>query len=276
MSGLELGGKPVPKPLADRLVVVRDRVSELVKKYKSLANWGRPYVTSIEEVAAIYYVNEVLGVSLDRLAHFIGVDKTALYKMVKRIVEESKVTIYNEKEGRIEVITVRPEELKAKAEELLGVTTKARIQDPFQSTIIKNFWEKDIPKRAKIAGKPAYLDIEDKKGTLRVVRRLMEYFDKIGYPTNPDLWEEREVEKALWEIYREYPKVAVAMIALRRVPEWAKWFEGKIGAITKRMNPQSRAIFYEDYLKLKRAWTEGKLGGKGSSWYCGCTVVTGA
>jgi integrase len=257
--GLELGGKPVPKPLADRLVVVRDRVSELTRKYKSLANWGRPYLVNVEEVAVIYYVNEVLGVSLDRLAHFIGVDKTALYKLVKRVAEENKVTIYNEKEGRIEVITVRPEELKGIAESLLGVTTKARIQDPFQSTIIKSFWERDIPKRTKIAGKPAYLDIEDKKETLRVVRRLMEYFDSKGLPTNPDLWEEVEVEKALWEIYKEYPKVAAAMIALRRVPEWSRWFEGKIGAVTKRINPQSRAIFYEDYLKLKKLWKEGKL-----------------
>jgi hypothetical protein len=69
----------------------------------------------------------------------------------------------------------------------------------------------------------------------------------------------KTVEKALWEVYKEYEKVARAMIDLRKVPEWRTWFEGKIGAATKRINPQSRVIFYSDYLKLKQYYRGGKL-----------------
>jgi hypothetical protein len=182
--------------LESKIIAIRDRVKEIERKYKSLANWGRPYLVSLEEVATIYYLNSKLNISLDRLSHFIGVDKTSLYKLIKRIEEENRVSIYNEETKRVEVLSVRPEELIAKAEELIGVSTKAHITDPFQSSIVKKFWESDIEKRAKIRGKPVYLSEKDKKETLREVKRLMEYFASKGLPTNPDMWEEKEVRKS--------------------------------------------------------------------------------
>jgi Phage integrase family. len=87
----------------------------------------------------------------------------------------------------------------------------------------------------------------------------MDYFNERGLPSNPDLWTEKEVEKALWDIYKEHSKVARAMIALRRVPEWSNWFKGKIGAVTKRINPVIRTIFFRDYLTIKRLYKEGLI-----------------
>lgn len=256
---MELGGKPIPKTFEQTVFSVRDRILNLKKQYGSLSKWGRPYFFSIEEVAIIYYLNEKIGVSLDRLARFLTVDKTALYKLVRKINEENTASYYDPEEKTVKTVVVTPQQLIDMAEEKLEARTKEKIQDPFQSAIIKKFWESDIEKRAKIAGKPAYLSINHKKETLSVVRKLMQYFESKGYPTNPDLWEEKEVEKALWEVYKEYRNVAEAMINLRRVPEWSNWFTGKIGAVTKRINPQTRALFYEDYLKLKKLYMQGEI-----------------
>jgi len=41
----------------------------------------------------IYYVNAKLGIGLNQLADMIGVDKTSLYKLVRRIEEEHRVAI---------------------------------------------------------------------------------------------------------------------------------------------------------------------------------------
>jgi hypothetical protein len=257
---VEIGSKPIPKTLEGDLIQVRDRVNELIRNYKSLSNWGRPYLYNINEVATIYYVNEILGVSLDRLANFIGVDKTSLYKLIQRIKTENKVSIYNPESKKVEVINVRPEDLINIVNERLEVKSKEKITDPFMSSIIKKFWESDVEKRSKIAGKPSLLTIRHKKEVMRVVQRLMNYFNEKGLPSNPDLWEEKEVEKALWEVYKEYPKVAEAMILLRRIPEWSTWFKGRIGAKTKRINPVSRVIFYKDYLRLREMYQKGELG----------------
>lgn len=255
---MRLGSKEIPKSLEPILIRVRDRVRDLVKQYKSLARWGRPYFFSLEEVATVVWLNEKLGVSLDRLSKFLGVDKTSLYKVMRRI-EQGRVSYYDPDSRRVVTEQKSKQDLIQLIEEKLGSSARARITDPFQSAIIRDFWVSDIPKRAKIAGKPAYLSEEHKKETLRVVRKLMAYFAQTGYPTNPDLWEEKEVEKALWAVYKEYRKVARAMIALRRVPQWSTWFKGKIGAVTKRITPKMTALFYEDYLRLKKLWKEGKL-----------------
>jgi len=256
---MELGGKPVPKIIESDLIQIRDRVNELLKNFKSLSNWGRPYFYNINEVASVYYANNVLGVSLDRLANFLGVDKTSLYKLVQRIEKEGKVSIYNPETKRVEVISVRPEDLINIINERLEVKAREKIVDPFQSSIFRKFWESDVEKKAKIAGKPSTLPLYIKKKTKRVIERLMQYFNEKGLPSNPDLWTEKDVEKALWDIYKDYRRVADAMIALRRVPEWSNWFTGKIGAVTKRISPVMRVIFFRDYIKIKELYMKGMI-----------------
>jgi len=261
MSLLEIGGKPIPKTIEPLLIQVRDRVRQLERKYGSLSKWGRPIFYDVKEVATIYYLNEKIGVSLDRLASFLGLDKTGLYKLVRRIEQKGKVTYYDSNENATKVVNISANELIEIVEEMLGVASKQKIKDPFQSTIIRKYWQSKIPKRAKIAGKPAYLSERAKKRTLKIVRDIMNYIEqnRPNEPTNPDFWTEELVEEVLWDMYKEYPKVARAMIQLRTVPEWGKWFEGKIGAVTKRINPKMTALFYKDFLRLKQLWKEGKL-----------------
>jgi len=263
---LELGGKTVPKPLVDILVSVRDRIKEIEKQYGSLSRWGRPYLTNIEEVATVFYVNEVLNVSLDRLSHWLGVDKTGLYKLVKRIKEEGKASVYDANEKVVKTLTVRPEDLKAYVDEnILHVSTKSRIMDPFESAIIRRFWESKIEKRAKMRGHSPTLTENDKKKVIGAVRKLMEYIMKArpDYPTNPDLWDELSIAEIIEEMYEKglisrKSRYSI-MVKLRSVPEWRGWFEGRIGAVTKTINPVERVIHYREYLKLKEAYKRGEL-----------------
>jgi integrase len=68
------------------------------------------------------------------------------------------------------------------------------------------------------------------------------------------------VEKALFVIYgNNYARIRRAMIALRRVPQWDKWFKGRIGAVTKFIVPKEKYITYEHYLRLKEEWRKGNL-----------------
>lgn len=256
---LELSDKIIPKICEERLITIRDRIKDLVKVYGSLSRWGRPYVYDVKEVACIYYINAKLGVSLDAIAKFIGVDKTSLYKMINRIENEFKVSIFNESEKATKVIMIKPNELIDIIENELAPKAKLIIEDPLESNIVRKFMTERIPKRAKLAGKPSFLPEREKKRTLKVIIDLMVYFKQIGKPSNPDLWNEADVEEALWNIYKEYPRVARAMIDLRKVPEWSNWFKGKIGAVTKRINPKMSALYYEDYIKLKNLWKQGEL-----------------
>jgi len=162
------------------LIQVRDRVRELEQRYGSLSKWGRPVFFDLKEIAVIFYLNEKFNVSLDRLATFLTLDKTALYKLVKNIREKNKATYFDPKENTTKIVSVKPEELINMVEELLNVASRQKITDPFQSSIIKSFWENKIQKKAKIAGKPAYLTEEQKKATISVVQRVMEWLAKIN------------------------------------------------------------------------------------------------
>jgi hypothetical protein len=89
MSGFE----SIPKPITQILFSLQDRIKSLTRQYKSLANYGRPYIEDIKEIAVIYYLNAKLGIGLNELADRIGVDKSSLYKLVKRIENEKRVSI---------------------------------------------------------------------------------------------------------------------------------------------------------------------------------------
>jgi len=122
---LRLGEKEVPKACADILIQVRDRVSDLKKRFLSLSIWGRPYFFDVKEVAVVYYLNKKLGVSVERIAGFLGVDKTALYnKYINRIELEGRFTIYDPQIKKTVEVQKIPEELINIVEaDVLKVTT---------------------------------------------------------------------------------------------------------------------------------------------------------
>jgi integrase len=257
-GGKVLEGVLIPRVCVERLEKVRERIGLIVSRYGSLSTYGKPPYEDPMDVACVVYLNEKLNVSLEKLSQYLGFsDKTAIYKMVKRVKEESKFTIW--RDGRFETVRATVDELINMVEGELKARAREFIEDAFQSSIVKSFMEKPILKRHITAGKQAYLTNKDKMETLRYIIRIMEYFKKLGKPTNPDFWSEVEVEKAIHEIWKDGRDIYAVKVALRRIAEWRMWFEGRIGAIMKYARPVDRAIFYEHYLKIKQLWKEGKI-----------------
>jgi DNA-binding MarR family transcriptional regulator len=253
----------IPTPIQKIFSTLSDRIRNLVKQYKSLANYGRPYIESLQEVAVIYYVNSKLGVGLNQIADWLGVDKTSLYKLVKRIEDEHRVAITNPATRKVEVIEVTPDQLINIVEsEILQVQARQRIADPFASSIIKKFWESPIERQARTSER-LYYNEKEKKETVKVVKEVMEYIlnNRPDLPSNPDFWTREmliQVIQELWkDPYERYTKIKL----LRRIPEFRTMLKGLQGAYMRVVKGREKttALFYADYLKLKRAWREGAL-----------------
>ena len=261
---MELGGKQIPTPIEKTLIQIRDRVHELTKQYGSLARWGRPYFFNVKEVAVIVWLNEKLNVSLDRLAKFLGVDKSSLYKVMKK-VESGKISYYDEKEGRVKVEMKNKNELIDMIDELLEAKAKTKVEDPYVSATVRKFMESKIRKRAIIKGHSEYLSDAQKREVVNIIKRLMKYINekKLPYPSNPDMWNEDIVLDVLNRMLEEgliNPRLKRSyMIKLRAIPEWSQWFKGLMGASVKYAEPVERVIFYEDYMRLKEAVKNGEL-----------------
>lgn len=244
----------IPKICLDRFNDIKNRVNDLVSKYKSLANWGKPIFNDLIEIACIYYVNNRMNVSLDKLAKWIGLDKTSLYKLVKKIKDNGKVSIYDRNTNTIIQTSVNPIDLINKIEELIQPRAKVVISDIFESSIIRNFMSRQIEKRAKPRGKSVYVSDKMKRQVITYVTKLMEYIK-----TNPDTWTENEVYEAILEVFKDPQQRYRVMTSLRMIPEWSRWFEGRIGSVKKVIRPKLTYITYEHYIKLKEQWKKSIL-----------------
>jgi len=250
----------IPQICYEQFNSVRNFVNDVISKYKSLSNWGKPIFTDEVQVACILWVNERMGVGLQIIANMLGVDKTTLYKLVKRIEEAGKFNIFDIQSKAIVSVQKSKADLLNMVDELLQPKAKVIISDLMESSIVRIFITSEIRKRAKVRGHKPILSDRDKADTLRVVKLLMQYFAKAGKPTNPDVWSEHDVKLALFDIFNnDYTKIRRAMKALRRVPEWSNWFKGEVGAETSYIKPVVRFLTYEQYLLLKRLWREGRL-----------------
>jgi len=261
---MEVKGKVVPSQLEKTLWTIRDRVRDLQKTYGTLAKWGRPVFFDIKEVATIVYLNEKLGVSLDELAKLLFLDKTGLYKIVKRIKEQGIASYYSQDENAVKTVNISIEDCVSLIEKELEAKATARATDPMASKIMQEFMSNHVRKRAVIAGHSVYLSDERKRKTLSIVRKIMNYMNQRGItPSNPDMWTEEQVlsviERMTEEGVIDVDDRRRYMMFLRCVPQWSRWFEGLIGAATKFVRPVERVIFYRDYLKLKELYKEGKL-----------------
>jgi integrase len=251
-------GVEVPQVCREKFEGVKRRIELIQSRYGSLSSYGKPVWENELEVACVVYMNEKFNVSLEKLSDYLGFsDKTALYKMIKKIREQGKFTLWDGKnfvtisKGVEELIGLVEGELKARARE--------RIEDLMSSAIVQKFMTTELRKRKMIAGKSSLLLEHHKRETMLEIYRLYEYFTKMGLPNNPDFWTEEQVEKALFDIYGDVRRVREAMIRLRRMPEWKDWFSGRIGAVTKFINPVTRVILFEHYMKVKEAYRNGLL-----------------
>jgi DNA-binding MarR family transcriptional regulator len=194
--------KQIPPQLEQVVVKITERINALKRQYKTLANWGRPYFYDIKEIATVYYLNNKLGIGLNQLALRLGVDKTSLYKMIQRLEAEKRVAIYNEQTKKVDVVEVSPEELINIVEsEILQVASKQRITDPFKSSIIMDFWTKDIERMTNVPGRRSFYSEEEKRETIKVVEEIMNYLAQKDQPSNPDFWTRELLLKAVEELY---------------------------------------------------------------------------
>jgi len=250
----------IPQICLNELNAIRNFVQDIIRKYGSLAKWGMPVFTNELQVACVLWVNDRMNMGLQQIAKMIGVDQTTLYKLKQRIQDRGMFNIYDPSTRSMVTIQKSYYDLLQLVEEKLQPKAKAMITDLLESAIIREFLSKEVPKRRKTKGHRSTLSARDKQNTIRVVRKLIEYFAEHGMPTNPDTWQEGDVEKALFEIFKgDYSKIRKAMKFLRQVPQWGNWFSGKIGAETSYAKPIPRHITYEHYLLIKRLWKEGRL-----------------
>jgi DNA-binding MarR family transcriptional regulator len=250
----------IPEICLNEINNVRNFVNDIIKKYGSLAKWGMPIFTSELQVACVLWINDRMNLGLQQIAKMIGVDQTTLYKLKQRVQERGMFNIYDPNTRSMVTIQKSYYDLLQLVDEKLQPKAKAMIVDLLESAIIREFLTKEIPKKRKTKGHKSTLSPKDKQKTIAVVKKLIEYFRQNNMPTNPDVWTEDMVEKALFEICKgDYNKIRIAMKLLRRVPQWEKWFSGKIGAESSYAKPIPRHITYEHYLLIKRLWREGKL-----------------
>ncbi|MEM1606173.1 MAG: hypothetical protein QXW41_08025 [Fervidicoccaceae archaeon] len=240
----------IPRALRETLDKVRERALTLAKQYRSLSNYGRPIFEDIRETAVIYYLNEKLNIGLNVIADYIGVDKTSVYNLVKRIKEKGIISITNPATKRVESVSVSPSDLINIVEsEILSISSKTKIKDPQQSAVIKDFMTKNIERLANRDRRTYYTD-KEKRQTLRAIEYLMDLAEKEGLPTNPDFWDKETLLKLLDNITDLRKKRNIVKL-LRRIPAWRNWLEGYVGAEKKYITPKLSVLFYKDYLKLK-------------------------
>lgn len=248
----------IPRALREKVDRVRERVNVLTRQYKSLSNYGRPIFEDVSEIAVVYYLNEKLGVGLNVIADYLGVDKTSVYNLVKKIKEKGIVSITNPQTRKVESVSVNPQDLINIVEsEILSISSKTKIKDPLQSSIIKEFMTKNIERLANRDRRTYYNDRE-KLQTVRAVEYLMDLAEKAGLPTNPDFWDKETLLKLLDNI-TELRKKREIIKLLRRVPAWRNWLEGYVGAEKKFIIPKMSVLFYKDYLKLKELMARGEI-----------------
>jgi DNA-binding MarR family transcriptional regulator len=250
----------IPELCLNEINSVRNFVNDIIKKYGSLSKWGMPIFTNELQVACILWINDRLNLGLQQVAKMIGVDQSTLYKLRQKIEQRGMFSIYDPTTKSVVTIQKSYYDLLQMVDEKLQPKSRLYISDLLESAIIREFLTKEIPKKKKTKGHKSTLSAKEKADTIREIRKLIEYFRQHNMPTNPDVWNEQDVEKALFEIYRgDYAKIRRAMKLLRRVPAWSNWFSGKIGAETSYVRPIPRHITYEHYLVIKRLWKEGKL-----------------
>jgi integrase len=204
-----------------------------------------------------------LNIGLNQIADWLGVDKTSLYKLIKRIEDDHRVAITNPQSKKVEVIEVTPDQLINIVEnEILQVQAKQRVADPFVSSIIRKFWENPVERQAKTSER-LYYNEQEKRDAIRVVREIMNYIlnNKPEISSNPDFWTREMLIPVIQELWRDPYERYTKIKLLRRIPEFRTMLKGLQGAFMRIVKGREKttALFYSDYLRLKKAWKEGKL-----------------
>jgi integrase len=108
-----------------------------------------------------------------------------------------------------------------------------------------------------------YYNEEEKRETIRVVKKIMEYIlnNKPDLPSNPDFWTKDMLVPILQEMFKDKVERYNAIKLLKRIPEFRAVLTGLQGSYMRLIKGREKttALFYIDYLSLKRAWEMGLL-----------------
>lgn len=239
----------------------KEKVDELVKQYGDLKRYGKSPIESKEELAILYYLAK--EVSYRELAKFLHMDKTTIYRLVKRIEEKNEVILNGEK------IAVTPDELKEIVKDMMKPKARKWLKSVQDSATIQEFISNPV-KRQKASKHGMFYTKSQVKKTVKKVNELaifitrnkdlIEKITKMEATNNPDLWTEEFLRRVI-DIYcaQKHTDSFKQLVCkrsikqlLRRIPRWRDYFAGEIGTVRNVIRPKESTLYLEHYYKLKK------------------------
>jgi len=295
MAQSQIQNQIMPKAIEEKIIAIRDRVKEIKKTYGSLARYGYPIIQSKDELVALIYANKVLGISEYELSNIIGVDKSTIYKLIKKFDNNEPINIFNPETRKVESIVLTIEDVKATVDEWLRPKAQKWIRDVTEASCVIEFLKNPvkIQKHGKHSIRYGRSQImETLKALNDIARYIINNRDRLaqhfGYeiPSNPDLWDNEDtiyeiVRMVCYETYTDEKKIRSCvrryLQRMKRIPKFREWFKGRIGSIRSVLSPKEATLFYEHYLKIKRYALETKDSNWLAFWLiAGLHIETGA
>jgi len=261
----------LPKPIETILIQIRDRVNQVRKTYGSLAKYGYPILESRDEVIALIYTIKELGYSANEIAKMLGLDKSTVYKLVKKFERGENITIFNKEKKTLEGVSLTLDDVKKTVEEWLKPRARKWLKDVTEASCIIEFMKNPI----KIQRKGKHSLRYTRRQVIDTINRVNEIAEYIlankeritkhlgkEIPNNPDLWDDEDVifeiirmmcyEKHQGDDFKARVCTRRYMQMLKRIPKFREWFKGRIGTVRDVIRPKEATLFYEHYLKLKK------------------------
>jgi hypothetical protein len=264
----------LPSEIKRCLDKIRQRRQEIIAKYKDPKLYGFSTFESVEEVGCVLYAL-FKGIPQSVIARYILVDPSSLYRFISRIRTEGKAWLWNPSLMKWEEHTINEKELVESIIARLAEKEKLHhISDIEYSTVIREFRKSPL-RRTRPPGAPAYYTPSQVEETVRAIRDVSTYIRehrselmaKYGFdvPSNPDLWNEEYVPilsdvisaicSSKYGMGADPRKIndciARYKILFRRIKKFSRFFEGEIGAVTRRVVPRSTTLFTHHIVKLR-------------------------
>ena len=239
---------------------LRDHILDILKKYKSLANYGYSYLRNERDIAVIWYIYKNYA-TYNEIAKELNVNPSSIYRLIKKIQNNKPIQVFDGKE--VKTVRVNEPELWNIVQEMLNEKSKRQIKDIMDSEIIRKFVEN--PEKIQKSRKRQKYSKSQVSETLKYVREIVMYIktNKKDIPSNPDLWEEDKIREVIHEMYGNISKIRQCKKALHRIKQFREWFKGEIGAeashIAKQKSFREIALFNKDVIRIKKIYEEGKL-----------------
>jgi len=149
---------------------LRDHILDILKKYKSLANYGYSYLRNERDIAVIWYIYKNYA-TYNEIAKELNVNPSSIYRLIKKIQNNKPIQVYDGKEVRS--VRISEPELWNVVQEMIEEKRHRQIQDIMESEIIQNFVKN--PEKRQKSRKRLYYSKEQVNDVLKYVRQIIEY-----------------------------------------------------------------------------------------------------